>query len=203
MAQFDRPYTTFYWSVIVNIALSCTAFELFDVEQYRDLEIWVTGHSRSFKMVPFESLGAVSDSPSIVTMALSCIISKTNRYIENRDFFIPLAFDAPIKGGSRRNIAIPFGTEKPEWWGYLMVNKLRICSAVSTEYRRVTDGQTSCDGIVRAMHTRRAVKMSTSCCCCCWVLLVCRYDVHRIPNISEMMHCISVTEKRYKVNLPI
>jgi len=29
---------------------------------------------------------------------------------------------------------------------------------VSTEYLRVTDGQTSCDGIVRAMHTRRAVK---------------------------------------------
>jgi len=37
-------------------------------------------------------------------------------------------------------------------------NILRICSAVSTEYRRVADGQTSCHGIVRAMHTRRAVK---------------------------------------------
>jgi len=31
---FDRSYTTFYWSAIVNrpIALSCTVFELFDVE---------------------------------------------------------------------------------------------------------------------------------------------------------------------------
>ena len=28
---FDRPYGTFYWSAIVNIALSCTIFELFDV----------------------------------------------------------------------------------------------------------------------------------------------------------------------------
>jgi len=24
MAPFDRPYATFYWSAIVNIALSCT-----------------------------------------------------------------------------------------------------------------------------------------------------------------------------------
>jgi len=42
MAPFDRPYTTFYWSAILNIALSCTVFELFDVEfQGHDFEIWV------------------------------------------------------------------------------------------------------------------------------------------------------------------
>jgi len=28
----DRPYTTLYWSAVVNIAISCTVFELFDVE---------------------------------------------------------------------------------------------------------------------------------------------------------------------------
>jgi len=35
MAPFKRPHTTFYWSAIVNIALSGTVFdffELFDVE---------------------------------------------------------------------------------------------------------------------------------------------------------------------------
>jgi len=32
MAAFDRPYTTFYWFAIVNIALSGSVFELFDVE---------------------------------------------------------------------------------------------------------------------------------------------------------------------------
>jgi len=32
MAPFDRSYATFYWSAIVNIALSCTIFEFSDVE---------------------------------------------------------------------------------------------------------------------------------------------------------------------------
>ena len=32
MAPFDRPYSTFYWSAVVTIALSCTIFEFFDVE---------------------------------------------------------------------------------------------------------------------------------------------------------------------------
>jgi len=32
MARFRRPYTTFYWSAIVTIALSYTVCELFDVE---------------------------------------------------------------------------------------------------------------------------------------------------------------------------
>jgi len=32
MAPFDRSYATFYWSAVVNVALSCTVFELFDVE---------------------------------------------------------------------------------------------------------------------------------------------------------------------------
>jgi len=65
MAPFDRPYATFYWSAIVNIALSCTIFDLSDVEYYRDLEIWVRGDSRSLKLVPFKSLGAVFYSHSL------------------------------------------------------------------------------------------------------------------------------------------
>jgi len=48
--------------------------ELFDVEYYGDLEMCVRDHSRSLKMVPFESLGTVSNSPNIITMAVSFAI---------------------------------------------------------------------------------------------------------------------------------
>ena len=62
---------------------------LLDVEYYRDLEMWVKGHSRSLKLVPFESLSAISYLPSTVTMAVSVAVceifsGKEWRHLENQ-----------------------------------------------------------------------------------------------------------------------
>jgi len=52
MAPFDSlsSCTTSYSYAIVSIALSCAIFELFGVEECRDLE----SHSRLFKVAPLD-----------------------------------------------------------------------------------------------------------------------------------------------------
>jgi len=50
--------------------------------------MWVRGHSRSLKMVPFNSLDTVSYSLSIVTMAVSLAISEIFRVKEWPDLEI-------------------------------------------------------------------------------------------------------------------
>jgi len=77
MAPFDRPHTTFYRLAIVSTALFCTIFKLFGI----DLVIWVRGHSRSLKLVPFERLGTVSYLTFAVTMALFYIVSEIKQDI--------------------------------------------------------------------------------------------------------------------------
>jgi len=65
----------------------------------------------------------------------------------------------------RCNIAILLGTEKLEWWGHLAVKNVEdMFSGVDRILAcdRQMDRQTSCDGIVHAVHMRCAVKMHTT-----------------------------------------
>jgi len=82
-------------------------------------------------MVPLERWGTVSYLHSIATTTLYCTISEIRQDTGRKmQFFsFPLAFDIPVRGGgggSCRNIAITFGTEKLEWCGYQTAKKLRI-----------------------------------------------------------------------------
>jgi len=107
-------------------------------------------------MLPFNSLGMLSYSHSIVTMALACIVSKIKRYTSRKSqFFSHLLHSTPLLGGSRGSITIQFGAKKLQWCGCLMVKKSEdMFSHFDTIMAcdRQTDGQTSCDSIVRAMH---------------------------------------------------
>ena len=74
------------------------------MEYYRDLQMWVRGHSRSLKLVPFESLGAVSYLPSIVTIAvgLSVVVCEIFSVKEWRDL------EKQVRGRSRSLKMAPF-----------------------------------------------------------------------------------------------
>ena len=96
-------------------------------------------------------------------MVLSCIICEIKRGIDRKSWFFsyPLAFDASVRGS-------PSEYCHPVWCGKTRMVGLRwkkiedMYNGLDTIYRRVTDRQTdrqtSCDGIVRATHTRRAIK---------------------------------------------
>ena len=98
-------------------------------------------------------------------MALSCINSEIKPDIGRKSWFCSYPLhSAPPLGCPRQNITIPLGYGKTRMVGLPDGEKtLMLCITVYTQYRRVTDGQTdrqtSCHGIVRTMHTRRAVKI--------------------------------------------
>ena len=61
---------------IVTLSLRCAGFPIFDFRKCRDLENRVRGLSRSLEISPFDRARTTSCWHSIVTMALSCVISE-------------------------------------------------------------------------------------------------------------------------------
>jgi len=75
-------------------------------------------------MVPFKSLSTFSYSSSIVTMPyLVSFMRHSEIVVENRDFFIPLAFNAPVWEVTV-GILPCLVLQKREWCAYPTVKKV-------------------------------------------------------------------------------
>jgi len=74
------------------------------------------GHSRSLKLVPFESLGAVSYSPSIVTMAVSVTVCEIFSVKEWRDL------ENQVRGRSMSLKMAPFNRPYATFYWSAIVN---------------------------------------------------------------------------------
>ena len=85
------------------MALSRNIFEIFDVKEYNDLEIWVRSHSRSSKVTPFNSLHMISYYHPIVTSCLECTVSRyCDILVENRQKTYPTLILRPLPSEPRR-----------------------------------------------------------------------------------------------------
>jgi len=86
----------------------------------------VRGHSRSLKLVPLESLGAVSFSPSIVTMAVSVAVCEILNVKEWRDL------ENQVRGCSRSLKMAPFDRPYTTFYWSAIVNIALSCTFSSS-----------------------------------------------------------------------
>ena len=81
-----------------------------------------SGHSRSLKLVPFESLGAVSYSPFIVTMAVFVVVCEIFGVKEWRDL------ENQVRGRSRSMEITPFDRPYATFYWSAIVNIALSCT---------------------------------------------------------------------------
>jgi len=84
--------------------------------------MWVRGHSISLKLVPSESLGALSYSPSIVTVAVSVSVCEIFSVKEWCDL------ENEIRGGSRSLKMAPFARPYATFYRSAIVNIALSCT---------------------------------------------------------------------------
>jgi len=82
----------------------------------------VRGHSRSLKLVPFESMGAVSYSLSIVTMAVSVAVCEVLSVKEWRDL------ENQVRGRSRSLKMAPLDRPYATYYWSVIVNIALSCA---------------------------------------------------------------------------
>jgi len=153
------------------MAISVAICEIFSVKEWCDLENRVRVCSRSLEMAPFDRSLTSSYLPSIVIMAISCIVWRySDLLIENQEIFIPHLYLAPPQGVTpsefREDVLMPV---KLEWLGYCMVKKLwRYDELFSSDTRTSrTDGRTDSQREIlyqyRASVCWRAIKTLMIC----------------------------------------
>jgi len=84
--------------------------------------MWVRGHSRSLKLVPFESLGAVSYSSSILTMAVSVAVCEIFSVKQWRDL------ENQVRSRSRSLKKAPFDRPYATFYWSAIVNIALFCA---------------------------------------------------------------------------
>ena len=84
--------------------------------------MWVRGHPRSLKIVPFESLGAVSYSLSVVTVAVSVAVCEIFSVKEWCDL------ENQVRGRSRSWKMAPFDRPHVTFYWSAIVNIALSCT---------------------------------------------------------------------------